>query len=901
MRLRRLMYIPIAAAPVVLLVAAAVRLSSPDRRHCRAGVSAEEQGLLQQAEDEYTLATRWQPAMGPAWLGLGRVQKAMGRFTAAEATYRRALEVLPENRAEAFDGLGWILLEQSRLDDVQKLAEQARQLGEPEAAHELAARRLAAMMHERLLAFMTGIRKDGPPANTVMSLPRLRGLIGSANVGDAARAESARLLDEAEALCDQALAEARQAGGRPSARLLLMDLKLTKGPIAEQQAAIDGLVMALDAIAARARDAKAPDKIVQALGFPPESSTRYSAAELAEAAELAPWTRDPDPRVAGAALLILARLASERGDRPAALNHASAALAIDPANVAARYELKRVQLEMGSFESAMLDIDPVADATAPKVIPSDYTEGIASLLQAIGRSSSGSEPGSFVLAISKLRDVVRRYPDWLQPRTALAIALYRSGKSDQALAEFNKLAEATPDLMPVQVIMAKIFLDSGNTSGVITHCQRVLAAEPGNPQALDILSEAYLRAVRLPEAMEVFRERIKQALTHDSRLTGIEAEFEQRAHSAVPVDRFINGSRLAMIYEAQGRFDDAEQLLNRMKLDRDGTPDLNSKPFAPLVEYQLGLLLAGRGDAAAAKQTLSEVASRLKKAAREDLKKLMSERPETVPDEAVSNKAIIDALSRNPPAADFEVALGKVCADADEFDEALEHTQNALKYQPDHLTATTQLSAIYQAKARASMSEAPAACDAAVKMLHAPTAADYEEFEKLGEYAQGDTLSRPAGIADNDLLRYLFKTLSGTSSAEAEYANALPNALQATALDSSNPARQQEVADIYAARKVVAELRAKCYRTLLERFTVLQQALRNKADEVKKQIQSEDIAHSDKIDRIEEELEPHKEKINAVSDTIVRLRQRLAEAQASADNFGRLAEQRRAGGSGAGR
>jgi len=105
MRLQRFIIFPIAAIPVLALLVAAARYNSPDRRHQRAGLEAEQAGRLQQAEDEYILATRWQPGLGPAWLGLGRVQKAMGRFTAAEGSYRRALELPADGHSEAFDGL----------------------------------------------------------------------------------------------------------------------------------------------------------------------------------------------------------------------------------------------------------------------------------------------------------------------------------------------------------------------------------------------------------------------------------------------------------------------------------------------------------------------------------------------------------------------------------------------------------------------------------------------------------------------------------------------------------------------------------------------------------------------------------------------------------------------------
>jgi len=893
MRLQRFIIFPIAAIPVLALLVAAARYNSPDRRHQRAGLEAEQAGRLQQAEDEYILATRWQPGLGPAWLGLGRVQKAMGRFTAAEGSYRRALELPADGHSEAFDGLCWILLMQSRLDDVEELAQQAQQLGELDAACEMSARRLAAMMDERLRAFEAVCRTHGLRTSSPASFARLRALAASANA--AARPELARLLDEAEALCDRALAEAGQAGGAPS-RLLQVSLGLLKGPPAELVAVIGllGLQYPVESpgLADRARQRGAPEEMVKAFRLLPAGSAYGSAAELAEAAELASWTHDPDPRVASAALLALARIAGGRGDANSALSLVSEALSVDPANVAARYELKRVQLQIGSFESAMLDIDPVADSTGPAVIPPDYTEGIVSLVKEIGKSNSTNRPGSFAHAIVKLRSAQQQHPDWLQPRMALAAALYRSGKRDQALTEFTTLAEIAPELIPVQLAMATIHLENRNAEEVIKRCRVVLSAEPGNPQALCMLSEAHLLAARLPDAVEAFRRRIENSRAYDPGLIRVEAEFEQHAarldreyqstRSTAAEPKFINASRLAMIYEAQGKNDEAERVLNGMKLDRDGNSALGAAVFSRIVEYQLGFLLARRGDVPGAVKTFSEAADWLESAACKDLAKLLG-KPSA---DGVPAEAVIDALGKQPLAADFAAALGKVCADAGKLDDALRHTQKALRYRPDHLAAATQLSAIHQARARKHLEGVPAALDALIKTFRAPTAADKDQLEKLGAYAQGDPLIKPANTAGDDLLRYLFTILSESAAADAEYAQALPNAIHASVLDPADLARQKEVADIYMARKKAVELSVGCYETLLQHFATLLKALKEQADAVRKENPSLGIIKLEKL------LEPHRVNIDTISGMMGKLQRKLAEAQSAADSLARLAEMR---------
>ena len=93
--------------------------------HNDLGVAYESSGQPGLAAAEYQKSLRLDPHQGRAWVNLGNVQGAEGRWRAAEKSYRRALRAAPAD-PDAMNNLAVALLRQGRnRDEARTLAERA--------------------------------------------------------------------------------------------------------------------------------------------------------------------------------------------------------------------------------------------------------------------------------------------------------------------------------------------------------------------------------------------------------------------------------------------------------------------------------------------------------------------------------------------------------------------------------------------------------------------------------------------------------------------------------------------------------------------------------------------------------------------------------------------------------
>jgi len=91
----------------------------------RSALALEQAGRLDEAAREYARILEAHPESLRAWVNLGNVEAARHRPAEAEAAYRRALGIAPD-QPEALNNLAWLLLEQgSRLEEAEALARAA--------------------------------------------------------------------------------------------------------------------------------------------------------------------------------------------------------------------------------------------------------------------------------------------------------------------------------------------------------------------------------------------------------------------------------------------------------------------------------------------------------------------------------------------------------------------------------------------------------------------------------------------------------------------------------------------------------------------------------------------------------------------------------------------------------
>lgn len=84
--------------------------------HTELGAAYYAQGQMAIALDEFTIATQLDSSYAPAYTGLGLVHAALRQDTKAEANFKRALQIDPEN-SESHNNYGTFLCVRNRIDE----------------------------------------------------------------------------------------------------------------------------------------------------------------------------------------------------------------------------------------------------------------------------------------------------------------------------------------------------------------------------------------------------------------------------------------------------------------------------------------------------------------------------------------------------------------------------------------------------------------------------------------------------------------------------------------------------------------------------------------------------------------------------------------------------------------
>jgi len=757
----------------------------------RNGHRFELEGLLAEAEEEYVRAIGCNPSKGRAWAGIARMRWRTGRPAGAEQAYLKALELPGDGREEALIGLEWVMLAESRLTDLEKLAEHARSLRKSDVAREIAARWLEAGAREKLLEAESLLARDGLLRHGPGGPAELRAQAEKLPEQGPARAELEGFLSDAADLAERAHGEAARIKG-PRGSLLQAELKVLQGK---------------------------------------EQAAKGIAEELVTAR---------DDRIAAAAMLMLARMAKHDGNADEALKWVGEAHARDPANAAARLELKSVRLVMRSFESAMFDIDPSHEAAGRRRTPGDYTEGLLELLK-----------GNYSGAIAKLANAVRHYPQWLQARMSLATAYLRAGKKTQALVEFAAIAKQEPRLISPHLAMARIFLETGPLFEAFEHAHVVLSLEPRNPQALEILARAYIRSDRLTEAVVTFEKRIEAGRAYDPSLGRMLHSFEDVAEKD---ESLFNVNAIGMIHLARGDFDAAWRQFDRMRA---------IWPTAVLTDYQQARFLVQRGE--------HERAAKLLTRATEGLKWILERSfadSHGVVVGRLTDEQRAAALRTTPVMADLLAQLGKIALDTKDYRAALDYSNRALNCNEMHVRAALQAAEAHHIFAREHLQPVPEAIKKLTAALADPATRklkeqrrkllrkeqlsdkEKEEFRRLTqqvwwareqqyailtrccEYAGGDLGRKPAGMGSaGPVFSAFYSALSGVHFADVELGSGASVLQRILAIERMHPLLFKTAAAVYTEYANIWTLGGRAQQLLAKEMTALHEDL--KADRVR--------------------------------------------------------------------
>jgi tetratricopeptide (TPR) repeat protein len=132
----------------------------------------------------------------------------------------------------------------------------------------------------------------------------------------------------------------------------------------------------------------------------------------------------------------------------------------------------------------------------------DTTEKVPEVRPA---EAGGPEAG---IALPRLYEAVRLSPDDVEARHALAVALHQSGRSNEALEHFEKIAELQPEALRF-VELGAIYVAVSKADEARAAFERALESSPGHPIALHHLGNLAEARGDMSEAISLYRQAVE--------------------------------------------------------------------------------------------------------------------------------------------------------------------------------------------------------------------------------------------------------------------------------------------------------------------------------------------------------------------------------------------------------
>jgi len=404
-------------------------------------------GSLDAARDTYESALQQDPGNERATLGLARLDASAGAIAKAEGA---VAEVLSRN---ATSSAAWLL---------KAGIEQAR--GQHAAAIDAYARAIEAKPEDlgAHVALVTLLVSRGEVKDASVRLDAMAKIAPAA----ASTAYAAAMVSYA-------------AGDRPRAREAIQAV-LKVAPDDNRARLLGGIIehdlgnhaMAQKLLTAVVRTAPGDQRARQML-----ASTLMRMGRVGEAHEtLAPLLTAADPGVP--ALLLAGDIATRLHDPRRALAHYGKAIAIDPKRAEAWIGRARAHLSLDQFDHGIADL-----AAATKADP---TQAAADTLMVETLLSKGLVDRAAATA----RSLAARLPDSPQVHDTLGLVAIARGDQAAARSAFQKAIALSPKFVTAVRHLAALELDAGNDDVAVAALRRLVALEPGQPDAILLLVRA---------------------------------------------------------------------------------------------------------------------------------------------------------------------------------------------------------------------------------------------------------------------------------------------------------------------------------------------------------------------------------------------------------------------------
>jgi tetratricopeptide (TPR) repeat protein len=328
--------------------------------------------------------------------------------------------------------------------------------------------------------------------------------------------------------------------------------------------------------------------------------------------------------------LLLSEIAFKQNDMLETLQHAEAALEIDPENLRARMLQGRALLQQGNLDQAHAvlgslsrqvpdSVDVRLELAYVSLNKRNYAEAEAAfnkILEAkptewravAGIVDTDLAQNHTEKAFARLEDELSRSHGSPAVRSLLAATAMRSGKYDIAIENFREVANQTPNSIDPQIQLAKAYQLKGDVHNAIVTLEHAAESQPKDPRPASLLPSLLESDSRPQEAKQVVRRALAQRPDDTDAMNNLAFLLAQTGDS---LDEAVKLARqavskapnnpayldtLGFVYLKRDQSDDALEIFTNL---------IRKYPDDPACAYHTGMAWYQKGDHARAKTLLS--------------------------------------------------------------------------------------------------------------------------------------------------------------------------------------------------------------------------------------------------------------------------------------------------------
>jgi putative PEP-CTERM system TPR-repeat lipoprotein len=501
-----------------------------------------------------------EPSYAPAWTALGAVRFLGGQHGDAAAAFQTAVDLAPQSidARLALANFQWAGGDVAGAESTLQTA-----LG-IDPANTTAHRTLA------LLYLSTNRAPSAEPHfKTLATDPAGKLALTDYYMGLGRPADALPLIHELEKATDSAHVQAARlrrasltygSGKKPEAHQILDQMIEAKPRNAEARMVKARMLLA---------DGKAADALAQAREAVKADGTLPSTHYTVGLAALADGKTDDaekafeevirlSPRAAGAQLQ-LARLRLARGEAAGALTAARDAAHHSPDSPEAAILVSRSLRAQGDVEKAWSELSTIV-ARHPESAPLHIEMGGVAL-----------DRKQFKAASEAFEAALRHAPGSIDAQSGLIATHLAAGDVAKARAQVEEWRAASPGNRSLDILAARVELTTGNSADAERILRSVVAADPAQLDAYELLGQLYVSQGKLDRAIEQYETiaqrarrptgpRTMAAILHEARGDRPRAKQAYEAIVASDARAGVASNNLAWIYAEEGKLDDALRL-----------------------------------------------------------------------------------------------------------------------------------------------------------------------------------------------------------------------------------------------------------------------------------------------------------------------------------------------------